>query len=255
MGISMTKIDPQLQFLVENDRPFLRASEAVAPSSALESMAEAVGVAERKTVVLVEFKGGKAELEKRGLKIRSIAQDSDQKEPSVATGVIGVGEVQTLAQFENVLRLESTREMHSELDQSMPETRADVVQIGPPGRRGEGVIVGIVDSGVDYTHDNFRKPDGTSRILFLWDQFLAPVNNETSPAGFGFGVEYSRAAINAALRNANPFAKVRHKDVAPMHGTHVTGISAGDGSAAGEGRPAFTFVGVAPEADIIVVAN
>ena len=180
----MTKIDPQLQFLVENDRPFLRASEAVAPSSALESMAEAVGVAERKTVVLVEFKGGKAELEKRGLKIRSISQDSDQKEPSVATGVIGVGEVQTLAQFENVLRLESTREMHSELDRSMPETRADVVQIGPPGRRGEGVIVGIVDSGVDYTHDNFRKPDGTSRILFLWDQFLAPVNNETSPAGF-----------------------------------------------------------------------
>jgi subtilisin family serine protease len=249
MEISMTKIDPQLQFLVDNDRPFLRESEAVAPSSPLESMADA------RTVVLVEFNGSMTELEARGLQIRSVSHDSDQKEPSVATGVIAVARVQALAQFENVLRLESTREMHSELDQSVPETRADIVHVGPPGRRGEGVIVGIVDSGVDFTHANFRKPDGTSRILFLWDQFLAPVNNENSPSGFGFGVEYSRAAINAALRDSDPFATVRHQDIAPMHGTHVTGIAAGDGSAPGEGRPPFTFVGVAPEADIIVVAN
>ena len=251
----MTKIDPQLQFLVDNDRPFLRASEAVHPPSALESMAEAAGIAERRTVVLVEFSGSADKLKALGLEIRSVSHDSDQKEPSVATGVIPVGKVPALAQSENVLRLESTREMHSELDQSVPETRADIVHTGPPGRRGEGVIVGIVDSGVDFTHANFRKPDGSSRILLLWDQFLTPGSNEKSPSGFGFGVEYSRATINAALASADPFARVRHRDIGSMHGTHVTGIAAGDGSAAGGGKPAFTFVGVAPEADIIVVAN
>ncbi|MDO8945057.1 MAG: S8 family serine peptidase, partial [Desulfobacterales bacterium] len=160
-----------------------------------------------------------------------------------------------MAELENVRRLESTREMHSELDLSLPETRADIVHTGPPGRRGEGVIVGIIDSGIDFTHPSFRKSDGTSRILLLWDQGLTPQGGEISPSGAGFGVEYSRADINAALMTVDPFATVRHRDIAPMHGTHVAGIAVGDGSIAGEGKPAFSFVGLAPEADIIVVAN
>ena len=67
-------------------------------------------------------------------------------------------------------------------------------------------------------------------------------------------MEYTNAQINAALATATPFNAVRHRDPG-LHGTHVTGIAAGDGSAPGQGRPGGTFVGVAPEADIIVVAN
>lgn len=145
--------------------------------------------------------------------------------------------------------------MRSELDLSVPEIKADIVHTGPPGRRGSGVIVGIVDSGIDFTHENFRKSDGSSRILLLWDQGLTPQGSETSPQPFGYGVEYSKASIDAALKTTNAFSKIRHHDIAPMHGTHVAGIAAGDGSAPGLDKPAFSFVGVAPEADLIVVAN
>jgi subtilisin family serine protease len=251
----MRKIDPQCEFLIENNVSFLRPSEAAGPTTFLESVAEASAAASPSAVVLVEFNGETKALEQAGLRIRSIAGDPAATS-AVATGVIALDKIERLAELPKVARVESTREMRSELDRSLPETQADLVHVGPPGRRGAGTIVGIVDSGVDFTHDNFRKPDGTSRILLLWDQGLTPQGGERSPVGFGFGVEYSKAAIDAALKTADPFAAILHRDVPPMHGTHVTGIAAGDGSARGnEGQAAFTFVGVAPEADIIVVAN
>jgi subtilisin family serine protease len=145
--------------------------------------------------------------------------------------------------------------MQAELDVSRPETRADLVHTGPPGRRGAGVIVGIIDSGIDWRHEAFRSATGGSRVLRIWDQNLTPQGTEASPAGFGYGVEYQRAAIDAALAAANPLSVVRHMDDSVGHGTHVAGIAAGDGSVAGNGSPAFTFIGIAPEADIVVVAN
>jgi len=144
--------------------------------------------------------------------------------------------------------------MQPDLDLRVVECRADLVHVGPPGRRGAGVIVGIVESGIDFTHPSFRRPDGSSRILFLWAQGLTPREGENSPAPFGYGVEYGKAAIDASLASATPFNTVRHQDPPPFHGTHVAGIAAGDGSAPGQGRPAFAFTGVAPEADLIVVA-
>ncbi len=248
----MSKLDPQLEFLKEGGITDLRDNESMSRFG-LEMRArgpEAAGRRSPEVVVLVECESTRAALTAAGLRIRSVAGN-------VVTGVIALDRLDDLQAVQGVTRLESAREMHSELDLSLVETRANRVHVGPPGRRGAGVIVGIVDSGVDYTHPSFLRPDGTSRILFIWDQGLAPENEEVSPENFDFGVEYSKAQIDEALRSSNPFAAVRHRDSsdAGMHGTHVTGIAAGDGSAAGEGRPPFTFVGVAPEADIIVVAN
>lgn len=255
----MRKLDPQLEFLVEGgaqelDQPAVLARFGMA-GAAVEGSADGrrgrrAKAASPEVVVLVQFAGDPEELERAGLKVRGIAGD-------VVTGSIALDSLPALAELGEVERMEGARAMHAELDLSLVECRANLVHTGPPGRRGAGVIVGIVNSGCDYTHPSFRRSDGTSRILMIWDQGLTPQAGEASPAGFGYGVEYTNAHINAALLTANPFASVRHQDsaAAQFHGTHVTGIAAGDGSEPGMGRPGGTFVGVAPEADIILVAD
>jgi hypothetical protein len=253
-GCAVSKLDPQLEFLVEDGSSQLmvtgdaRASmvrfglDAAADGSGTEPVPTPTDV-----TVLAQFSGATEALESAGLTIHSVAGD-------VVTGTIALSAVPALGEIAEIERVEAARAMHPDLDLSIPEVGANTVHVGPPGRRGAGVVVGICDSGCDFTHPSFRRVDGTTRILNLWDQGLAPAGGESSPAPFGYGVEYSNAQIDAALAGANPFAAVRHRDPGG-HGTHVTGIATGDGSAAGQGRPAGTFIGVAPEADIIVVAN
>lgn len=108
---------------------------------------------------------------------------------------------------------------------------------------GAGVIVAIIDYGIDYTHQDFRNEDGTSRILYLWDQ----TESGTPPAGFAAGAEYSQQQLNEALKAENPFLVVPSRDISG-HGTAVAGIAAGNGrQSKGENT------GVAPAADLIVV--
>jgi subtilisin family serine protease len=243
----VAKLDPALKFLVDQKKPALQAL-------ALE--AEFQVVAERgedpRATVLVEFEGELEALEAAGFETNTVAGD-------VASGSITLKKLSALQEVEGLRRIEVSRAQYPELDLSVPEIRANVVHSGPPGNRGTGVVVGIIDSGIDYMHQAFRRGDGTSRILAIWDQGLTPNASEQNPTGFSYGVEYRKTDIDAALVNANPLSIVRHQDqIIPgvgAHGTHVAGIAAGDGSAAGGGMPAFTFVGVAPEADIVVVAN
>lgn len=243
----MEKIDPALRFLGDQTKTELRT---LAEEAEFQIVAEPRQ--QPKTSVLVEFEGDLSEIESAGLEVRAVAGD-------VVTGEIALSKIDALAELDGVVRVEVSRALYAELDLALPESGADIVHTGPPGHRGAGVIVGIIDSGIDFTHQAFRRSDGTSRVLAIWDQGLAPQGAEASPAAFGYGVEYRQAAIDTALVAPNPFAVVRHQDQQipgdGFHGTHVAGIAAGDGSVAGQGRPAFTFVGVAPEADIVVVAN
>ena len=109
-----------------------------------------------------------------------------------------------------------------------------------PAGSGRGVVVGIVDTGIDLAHADFRAASGQTRIKYLWNQ---PWSG-TPPAGFNYGAEYSEAQINAGGAN-------HHDD--DGHGTHVAGIAAGNGRATGNGYAAYRYVGMAPEADLIVV--
>ena len=128
---------------------------------------------------------------------------------------------------------------------------------------GNGVIVAVVDSGIDYSHPDFRNADGTTRILDLWDQTVPGgsvpdrrnVQGEEEqylqpPEGFFLGTEFPREIINLALEQ--PTEQQRY-EICPSrdnsgHGTHVAGIAAGNGRAS-EGR----YRGVAFESELIVV--
>ena len=108
---------------------------------------------------------------------------------------------------------------------------------------GRGVIVALIDSGIDYTHPDFRNDDGTTRIKYLWDMTA----EGTPPPGFAYGHVYDEAAINAALSAKNPLQIIPQNDTIG-HGTAVASVAAGNGRASG-GREA----GVAPQADIVAV--
>jgi subtilisin family serine protease len=114
------------------------------------------------------------------------------------------------------------------------------------GSVGRGVIVGLVDTGVDFTHpDFFADSAGHSRILYLWDQTIAgPGPGVIGSATFSFGTECVQQSLTLAACPSRDSSG---------HGTHVLGTAAGDGSATGAGIPPGRFAGVAPGADLIVV--
>lgn len=117
------------------------------------------------------------------------------------------------------------------------------------GTAGAGVIVGIVDTGIDWTNGDFRNADGTTRILAIWDQTIGDAAHPPPP-GFTFGAYYTRGDINAALApGGTPLLTADLHG----HGTHVAGSAAGNGLQTGNGVPAGTFAGVAPEADLAIV--
>lgn len=111
---------------------------------------------------------------------------------------------------------------------------------------GQGVLVGIVDSGIDYTLGNFRNEDGSTRVLALWDQSLDAQGEERIAEPYRKGVEYLQEDINRALEIGvmqGETQSVRTRD-SSGHGTAVAGIAAGSGA---------VYSGVAPESELIIV--
>ena len=109
---------------------------------------------------------------------------------------------------------------------------------------GENVLIGIIDSGIDYRHPDFLE-DNKSRIVFLWDQTI----NNTPPANYPFGSEYSNNTLNTAL-SLPPEEGYRICPSVDLsgHGTHVAGIAAGNGRASD-----FVYTGVAPQSSLLIV--
>ena len=105
---------------------------------------------------------------------------------------------------------------------------------------GKGVLVAVIDSGVDFRHPDFCTAAGESRILKLWDQTV-PGN---PPEGYTFGTEYSNEELNQAIRGE---IFVPSQDVSG-HGTAVLGILAGNGRASGG-----QYRGMAPDRPILAV--
>ncbi len=111
------------------------------------------------------------------------------------------------------------------------------------GLTGSGVLIGIVDSGIDYTDAAFCYEDGTSRITAIWDQ--TDIGGEP-PEGFLYGQEYRTEQLNEALRAPQPLRIVPVSDP-EGHGTAVAAIAAGSADARA------SFSGAAPLAQLAVV--
>lgn len=113
---------------------------------------------------------------------------------------------------------------------------------------GKDVLIGIVDSGIDYENPDFRNADGMTRILALWDQTL---QNGKPPQGYHIGTEFTSEQINEALRmevREERYRIVPSRDTSG-HGTAVAGIAAGNGRGSKNGK----YRGAAPEAGLLIV--
>lgn len=100
---------------------------------------------------------------------------------------------------------------------------------------GTGVVVGVMDTGIDFSHPDFLDSLGKTRVKFLWDQTLGI--STSTPVEYGYGQAWDNVQIDSGLA-------VLATDA---HGTHVTGI------AAGNGRAVNKYMGVAPGADLVIV--
>ena len=161
--------------------------------------------------------------------------------------VIREDRIEELAGIPEVEFIEKPKSLYFQTDVGRQVSCIDAVQTAPYNLSGRGILIGIVDSGIDYENPDFRNEDGTTRVVSLWDQSITG----RPPSGYATGSEYTRDEINAALAEPDRTARSRivpSRD-ASGHGTAVAGIAAGNGRGS-EGR---MYRGAAPEAELLIV--
>lgn len=178
--------------------------------------------------------------------VRQIAEEVTELFGGFAVVRIKEDTLTLLTDIPQVTYVEKPKAVYFALQEAKAASCLTGVQGGADGLSGAGVLFACVDSGVAYTHPDFRNEDGSTRILYLWDQTI----EGNPPAGYTRGTEYTAEQINAALQAQT---QTERREIVPSedisgHGTSVLGIGAGNGRGSG-GR----FRGVAYEADIIVV--
>jgi len=164
---------------------------------------------------------------------------------NIAAVNLPMNEVLTLANVSGIHRIEGLQGTGQTLDDKT-NINADVnpVQLGyaplTQPFTGSGVVMGLLDVGIEINHPDFQHEDGTTRIRWLWDQTMS--TGGTTPPDYGYGQEWDSTAINAGqCTHTEPYNEFGH-------GSNVSGIASGNGLAVNN------FIGVAPKTDIVTVA-
>ena len=187
-------------------------------------------------------------LESSYLKIRKAWKKGDNWKAFCEFAIFKAEEIVGKASI-NYMSLQPPPELQNNLGSA--STGAPRLRMGQPGQwknmgyTGNGVIVGDVDSGVDWSHGDFLNENGNSRILYLWDTSVDTAGRDPQTlfgmTGFDYGTVYTNADINNGLCTEFDPAS------SGGHGTHTLGTATGNGGATGN------YTGMAPNADIIFV--
>ena len=202
--------------------------------------------------VIVKYSGSESGLGGEGIQVVPLLG-------GYAVVTLPESEIKAYSAREQIEFMEKPKRLYFETFQAREASCILPVQTGSNGLTGKGILVGVVDSGVDFFHPDFRNEDGSSRILRLWDQSV----NGNPPNGYTKGTEYTKEEIDEALVLGETEGRrliALHIEEAPVarplipsgdfsgHGTAVLGIAAGNGRASdGVNR------GVAYESEILVV--
>ena len=179
--------------------------------------------------------------------VREIAESVVELSNEFAIVTVREDRLEALSGIEAVEYIEKPKRLFFQVENGRRVSCMTSVQIRPPKLYGTGVLVAIIDSGIDYANLDFRNADGTTRIYALWDQTI-PGN---PPEGYVQGTEYTQEKINEALQQENRTERMK---IVPSedrsgHGTAVAGIAAGNG----RGSKGARYQGVASESGILVV--
>ncbi len=185
--------------------------------------------------LIVKYSGDLSEIRALGIQVTEL-----QGRYAIIT--IHESLIERLAEFPQIEYIEKPKRLFFEDAQAKRASCITRVQSAPLNLSGRGVIVAVIDSGIDYANSVFRNADGTTRILNLWDQTLAG----SPPAGYALGTEYSREQIDLALQQQTlqeRMLMVPSEDVSG-HGTAVAGVLAGN---------AKDYQGVATQSELLIV--
>lgn len=155
--------------------------------------------------------------------------------------VSGIGEEKTIA----TLGFQTIPKLYTITDSTNMDASGITRLRNQPylGLDGQGVLIGLVDTGIDYMHPVFRYSDGSTRIVGIWDQ---TIQTGETPSGILYGSEYTKEMIDEALKQADPYQLVPTRDEVG-HGTFMAGIAAGGEDIEND------FIGAAPLASIAMV--